>query len=205
MASANFERSQEAIIYVGNIDAKVTEALLCELFTQAGQVLHVHIPRDKITNEHGNYGFVEFRSEQDADYAIRIMHLVKLFGKPIKVNKTGGQDKRTLEVGANLFVGNLDPEVDEKLLYETFSNFGPVLSTKVMRADDSGQSKGYGFVSFDRFEASDQAISAMNGQFFAGRQINVQYAFKKDSKAEKHGSAAERLLAANRPAGESTQ
>jgi splicing factor 3B subunit 4 len=39
------------------------------------------------------------------------MHMIKLFGKPIKVNKAS-QDKRTQDVGANLFIGNLDPEVD---------------------------------------------------------------------------------------------
>lgn len=32
-----------------------------------------------------------------------------------------------MDVGANLFVGNLDPEVDEKLLYDTFSAFGMIL------------------------------------------------------------------------------
>jgi len=37
-----------------------------------------------------------------------------------------------MEVGANLFIGNLDPEVDEKMLYDTFSTFGMILSTKVM-------------------------------------------------------------------------
>lgn len=47
----------------------------------------MHIPRDKVTNEHQSYGFVEFKSEEDADYSIKILHMVKLFGKPIKVNK----------------------------------------------------------------------------------------------------------------------
>jgi splicing factor 3B subunit 4 len=32
-------------------------------------------------------------------------------------------------VGANIFIGNLDPEVDEKLLYDTFSAFGVILQT----------------------------------------------------------------------------
>jgi hypothetical protein len=40
--------------------------------------------------------------------------MIKLYGKPIRVNKSS-QDKNTNEVGANLFVGNLDPEVDEKV------------------------------------------------------------------------------------------
>ncbi len=43
-------------------------------------------PGKKYYNSKG-YGFVELRSEEDADYSIKIMHMVKLFGKPIKVNK----------------------------------------------------------------------------------------------------------------------
>ena len=36
----------------------------------------------------------------------------------------------------------------------------------------------------------------MEGQYLMNKQISVSYAFKKDGKGEKHGSAAERLLAA---------
>jgi splicing factor 3B subunit 4 len=39
----------------------------------------------------------------------------------------------------------------------------------------------------------------MNGQFLSGKQITVDYALKANSKTEKHGSMAERLLAANNP------
>lgn len=56
--------------------------------------------------------------------------MTKLYGKPIKVNKAS-QDKRVQEVGANLFIGNLDPDVDEKMLSETFNAFGMIVSVKV--------------------------------------------------------------------------
>ena len=59
-----------------------------------------------------------------------------------------------------------------------------------------GIAKGFGFVSFDSFEAADAAIEAMNGQYLANKCISVAYAMKKDGKGEKHGSATERLLAA---------
>jgi len=36
----------------------------------------------------------------------------------------------------------------------------------------------------------------MNGQFLMNKAITVQYAFKKDGKGERHGTAAERLLTA---------
>jgi splicing factor 3B subunit 4 len=65
----------------------------------------------------------------------------------------------------------------------------------VARHEDGG-SKGYGFVSFVDFESSDAAIEHMNGQYLINKEISVQYAYKKDGKGERHGDAAERLLAA---------
>jgi splicing factor 3B subunit 4 len=57
-------------------------------------------------------------------------------------------------------------------------------------------SKGYGFVSYTDFEASDAALESMNGQFLMNKPITCQYAFKKDGKGERHGTEAERMLAA---------
>lgn len=193
------ERNQDATAYVGNLDAQVSEELLWELFVQAGPVVNVYVPKDRVTGLHQGYGFVEFRSEEDADYAIKILNMIKLYGKPIRVNKAS-QDKKSLDVGANLFVGNLDPDVDEKLLYDTFSAFGVIVTNpKIMRDPDTGNSRGFGFVSYDSFETSDAAIEAMNGQYLCNRQITVSYAYKKDTKGERHGTPAERMLAASNP------
>ncbi|KAJ3082753.1 Splicing factor 3B subunit 4 [Quaeritorhiza haematococci] len=190
------ERNQDATVYVGNLDERVTDALLWELMLQAGPVVNVHLPKDRVTQLHQGYAFCEYMSEEDADYAIKVMNMIKLYGKPIRVNKATS-DKKNLDIGATLFIGNLDPDVDEKLLYDTFSAFGVIVQTpKVARDPDVGNSKGYGFISFDNFDSSDAAIEAMNGQYLMNKPITVSYAFKKDGKGERHGSAAERLLAA---------
>ena len=54
-------------------------------------------------------------TQQTLVQAIKILNMIKLFGKAIRVNKAS-QDKDTLDVGANLFIGNLDPDVDEKVM-----------------------------------------------------------------------------------------
>ena len=54
--------------------------------------------------------------------------MIKVFGKPIRVNKAT-VDKKELDIGANLFIGNLDAEVDEKMLYDTFIAFGRIVQT----------------------------------------------------------------------------
>ena len=193
-----FERNQEATLFVGNLDPQVNEEILWELFTQCAPVLKIYLPKDKVSQTNNGFAFVELRTSEDADYAIKILHMIKLFNKPIKVNRAT-QDKRVQEVGANIFVGNLSEDINEKTLKDIFSSFGVVLSTKIMRDPESGISRHYGFVSFDNFDSSDNAILKLNGQYIKGRPIEVTYAYKKDTKNEKHGSIAERILAKNRP------
>ncbi|EDO08183.1 RNA recognition motif domain containing protein [Babesia bovis T2Bo] len=193
-----YDRNQEATLYVGNVDTQVDEELLWEFFVQVGPVKHLHIPRDKVTGHHQGYAFVEFDTDDDADYAIRILNFVKLYNKPLRLNKAS-RDKQTFEIGANLFIGNLDPDVDDKQLHDTFASFGNVISANVVRDGDATDRKAFAFVSYDSFEASDAALAAMNGQFICNKPIHVSYAYKKDTKGERHGSAAERLIAANRP------
>lgn len=36
---------------------------------------------------HQGFGFCEFLTEEDAEYACKIMNQIKLWGKPIRVNK----------------------------------------------------------------------------------------------------------------------
>lgn len=184
------ERNQDATLYVGGLDDQCTEAILWELFTQAGPVVNVHMPKDRITGSHQGYGFIEFASEKDADYAMKIMNSLKLYGKSLRANKASAHQKNQ-DIGANIFIGNLDPEVDDKLFYDTFSLFGNILQApKIMRGD----SRGYAFINYASFEAADAAIESMNGQYFSNRPITVSYAFKKDGKGERHGTMVERLL-----------
>jgi splicing factor 3B subunit 4 len=129
-------------------------------------------------------------SAEDAEYAVRVMNMTKLYGKPIRVNRTL-TEKKDLDVGANIFIGNLDPEVDEKTLYDTFSTFGRIIQTpKIAREIDSGLSRGFGFVSYDSFEAADLAIESMHNRFLANKAITVNYAQKRDGRGELHGSGA---------------
>lgn len=183
-------------MYVGNIDERATDALIWELMVQAGPVVNVHLPKDRVTQSHQGFGFVEFNGEVDADYAAKIMNGIRLYGKALRVNKASADKQKPLEIGAELFIGNLDPMVDEKVLYDTFSRFGTLIAAPKIARDDNGLSKGYGFVSYSSFEASDDAINNMNGQYLMNKDISVQYAYKKDGKGERHGDEAERMLAA---------
>lgn len=192
----HWEQDKDSTIYVGNLDERVSDALVWELFLQAGRIVNVHLPKDRVTQSHQGYGFVEFISEEDAEYAARIMSGIRIYGKQIRVNKASADKQKSVEVGAELFIGNLDPMVDERVLFDTFSRFGTLVAAPKLARDESNLSKGYGFISYSNFDASDDAIANMNGQYLMNKEVSVQYAYKKDGKGERHGDQAERMLAA---------
>eukprot|EP00948_MAST-09A_sp_MAST-9A-sp1_P002003 g2003.t1 len=205
MSASIEQRNREATCYVGNLDERVTEALLWELFLQVGPVVNCNIPTDKVTGRSQGFGFVEFRSVTDAEYACRVLRMVVVFGRPLKVRASGdgGSSKSSnafepADVGANLFVGNLSHDTDENTLFEAFCNFGKIVKVpNIPKDEDTGLSKGFGFVTFESFEGSDLAIEKMDGQMLNNQRVTVQYALKKGgARGERHGSHAERLLAA---------
>lgn len=65
---------------------------------------------------------------------------------------------------SNLFVKNLATSVDEKILKDTFGEFGKVVLTKVVRYN-TGISKGFGFVGFSNADEAKKACDSLNGDY----------------------------------------
>jgi len=76
--------------------------------------------------------------------------------------------------GANIFVYNLPPEVQDGDLASLFFGFGQILSTRVYIDKATGRSKGFGFVSFFNSESAAAAVQAMNNYEWFGRKLKVQ-------------------------------
>ena len=74
-------------VFVKNVEARVTEEILWELFLQAGPLANVKIPINRETGERrGNYAFVTYREEISVPYACELFNQIKLFKKPIYCN-----------------------------------------------------------------------------------------------------------------------
>lgn len=74
-----------------------------------------------------------------------------------------------------IYVGNLSYQTDEESLKKLFGGFGEVQSVKII-TDETGRSKGFGFVEMNSDEDADKAIPALNGTPFNGRNLAVNEA-----------------------------
>jgi len=82
----------------------------------------------------------------------------------------------------NLFVGNLNQETTAAGLRQLFSQFGEVVSSKVIMDNATGTSRGFGFVEMgDKFHAFD-AIDNLDATFFEGNIISVKEAKQNNAK-----------------------
>jgi RNA recognition motif-containing protein len=52
-------------------------------------IVNVFLPKDRVAQVHQRFGFCEFVTDQDADDTMKSMNMIKLHGRPLRVNKVG--------------------------------------------------------------------------------------------------------------------
>ncbi len=74
----------------------------------------------------------------------------------------------------NIYVSNLSFHTSEEDLNELFSQFGQVISTKIIKDNFSGRSKGFAFVEMTNTTEAENAITQLNQTVLNQRTINVK-------------------------------
>ncbi|XP_036999669.2 polyadenylate-binding protein 1-like [Artibeus jamaicensis] len=176
------DKSGVGNIFIKNLDKSIKKKALYDTFFAFGNILSCKVVCDE--NRSKCYGFVHFETEEAAERSMEKMNGMllndhKIFVGRFKAPKEGEAD---LEANAKEFtdvcIKNFGEDMDDEQLKDLFGKFGPVLNVKVM-ADESGKSKGFGFVSFRRHEDARKAVDEMNGKELNGKPIYVGQAQKK--------------------------
>ncbi|KAM7140602.1 polyadenylate-binding protein 4-like [Molossus nigricans] len=181
---------RQASLYVGDLHEDVTENMLFMKFSTVGTVLSIRICRDLVTRHSLGYAYVNFLHVADAQKALDTMNFDLVQGKSIRL-MWSQRDSYLRKSGiGNVFIKNLDKSIDNKTLYEHFSVFGKILSSKVM-CDDQG-SRGYAFVHFQNQTSADRAIEEMNGTLLKDCRLFVgPFKNRRDREAELQNKANE--------------
>ncbi|XP_043738838.1 polyadenylate-binding protein 1-like isoform X3 [Cervus elaphus] len=169
-------------IFIKNLEDSIDNKALYDTFSTFGNILSCKV----VCDEHGSrgFGFVHFETHEAAQNAISTMNGMLLNDRKVFVGHFKSRREREVELGArameftNIYVKNLHADVDEQRLQDLFSQFGKMLSVKVMR-DDSGHSRGFGFVNFEKHEEAQKAVVNMNGREVSGRLLYVGRAQKR--------------------------
>ncbi|XP_038632147.1 U2 snRNP-associated SURP motif-containing protein-like isoform X2 [Scyliorhinus canicula] len=76
----------------------------------------------------------------------------------------------------NLYVGNINPQMDEEMLCKEFGKFGPLASVKIMwprTEEERARLRNCGFVAFMNRKHADKALKSLNGKFIMGYEMKL--------------------------------
>ncbi len=85
-------------------------------------------------------------------------------------------------MGNRLYVGNLSFNSSKETLQEAFSSFGEITDVHLVSDRETGQSRGFGFVTMGTADAAQNAIKAMNGAMLDGRALKVNEAEERQNR-----------------------
>lgn len=176
-------------LWIGGLEPYMNDEFLATAMMQLGQegVVSIKVMTNKFTGEPAGYGFINFDSDQRA---ILTMH--RLGGKvipnsnpPVRFKLNHNSTRlQPGEVDTSIWVGDLSPDVDDFALYQFFTQrYQTVRCAKVV-LDESGFSKGYGFVRFGLESEQQHALANMTGESGVGsKPIKVSMANQKSRAA----------------------
>ncbi|CAI9274741.1 unnamed protein product [Lactuca saligna] len=177
-------------LFVLNLPWSFSVADIKNLFGECGTVADIEI----IKREDGKRGFtfITMSSGEEAMAVIKKFDSHELLGRILKVEYAKKFKKPTPprspslpgvgETRHKLFVSNLAWKVRASNLKQFFGDFNPV-STRVVFSP-SGNSAGYGFVSFSSKEEADSARLALDGKELLGRAIMLKFSEKSGDKSQ---------------------
>lgn len=173
-------------LWIGGLEPYMDEAFLHSAMAMMNEtnVVSIKVMTNKFTGEPAGYGFINFDNDQTAIVAMHRLggKIIPNSNPPVRFKLNHNSTRLAPgEVDTSIWVGDLTPEVDDFGLYRYFTaRYQTIRCAKVV-LDESGFSKGYGFVRFGSEAEQQHALSSMTGELGLGsKPIKVSMANQKN-------------------------
>ena len=182
-------------LLVKNLSPQVSAHLLFNTFIKYGDVRSSKLMVD-IMGESKGFGFISYYRPEDSMSAYEHLNNTELGGKNIKINYLEKGRHHTVKRN-NIYVKEIPKKnFSDKELIELFNKFGKINSAIVLK-DENGESKGFGFVCFEKPEDAEKALNEMNGKKIfddVENKLYVSFALKKAERKEELIKMKEKLF-----------
>jgi len=154
-----------------------------DFMSSVGKVRDVKLIVCNKTRRFKGIAYVEFKDLESVPLAMGLSGQ-KLLGVPVIIQPSQAEKNRVgmtysdplvrPEKGPlKLYIGSLHVNITEDMLRGIFEPFGRIQTIQLVKDNDTGRSKGYGYIIYYEAEDAKKAIEHLNGFELAGRAMKV--------------------------------
>ncbi|ODV89376.1 hypothetical protein CANCADRAFT_4003 [Tortispora caseinolytica NRRL Y-17796] len=182
-----------ASLFVKNLSFKTTDSELVNAFNTLSGYLSAVIKKKPNPKNPGQlmsmgFGFVEFKTRENALKAAKVMDGFTLGGHKLQVKlaksdlseigsgqQAADSQRKKSAKGTKLLIKNLPFEATKKDVRALFGAYGQIRTVRVPKKFDSS-SRGFAFVEFMGTKDASHALKSLSGTHLLGRRLVISYA-----------------------------
>uniref|UniRef100_A0A224XQC2 Putative elav/hud family splicing factor n=1 Tax=Panstrongylus lignarius TaxID=156445 RepID=A0A224XQC2_9HEMI len=180
-------------LIVNYLPPEITLGAFVKIFQPVGKIDSFRLVKDKDTGENLGYGFINYCRKEDAEVAVKTLNGIHVSNKTIRVAYARPDAPKSV----NLFVSGLPPTMHLHELKNLFSEYGRVITTRLLLDDNKTVGGGVqkvnalGFVRFEEKADAERAIAELNGIMLEGSTEPLTVMFPTENAKRLNASFAE--------------
>lgn len=165
-------------LIINYIPPQMNENDMTALFSSVGEIVSLKLIRDKngvfpinplntqnlIGGQSLGYGFIKFRTEEQAVKAIQAFNGLKLKEKVLKVAFARQTETENKSMATNIYVSGLPKTIQDQDFEAMFRKFGEITTYKIFRQENNDKLNAIGFVLFNERSDAEKAIKELDGK-----------------------------------------
>ena len=193
----NKQKKSNNILYgilILGLPYETTELELKSIFSKYGQIVKIYLPKYKNTQKNIGHCYIYFEKEESAIKSLELnnhrigkrymeISLSNIRNNNFKDNEKIDPDNVPLDC-TTAFVKNLNYHITEKEVEEKFKTCGEINEIRFVYEPQTNKFKGFCYIDFKEHKGLLKALK-LNGTFFEGRKLYVDYEQGKPKKLYK--------------------